>query len=126
MSLDTNIHNPIICGAQEELMQGTPDQKKIPIAVTTCISWMPRSIESVKASYFSKVLIPKIQPWGYTVQIAGELLVEIIQLNNGKAREPSKHLQVLEQLSKIFKDKMDLPVPRVPTPTVTTAPTASR
>ncbi len=36
-----------------------------------------------------------IQPWDYTMQIAEELLVEIIKQKRGKAREPSKYLQAI-------------------------------
>ncbi len=58
-------------------------------------------------------------------QIAVELLVEIIKLNKENAREPSKHLQALEQLSTIFKDTTDVSIPRVNTTNAPIAPTSS-
>ncbi len=46
-------------------------------------------------------------------QIAEDLLDEIMKLNKKKAREPSKHLQALEKLSKIFKDTINVTIKRV-------------
>ncbi len=58
-------------------------------------------------------------------QIAEELLIQVIKLKKGKAREPSKHLQALEQLRKVFKATMDGVIKRVTTPTAPITPTAS-
>ncbi len=54
-----------------------------------------------------------------------ELPIKTIKLNKGKARDPCKHLQVVEQLSQIFKATMDTEIVRVTTPTAPITPTAS-
>ncbi len=64
--------------------------------------------------------IPKIQPCDCTIQIVGELLIEIIKLNKGMAQEQSKHFQALEQVSKIFKDTTNASITRMTTPTAST------
>ncbi len=106
------IFKPAHNGAQEGLMNGTPDQQKITINVTKCISWTPRSIEFAKTSKFFKCSATVLTSNHGTVAD-----IDIIKLNKGKGRESSKHLQILEQLCKVFKDTTDAVISRVATPT---------
>ncbi len=66
---------------------------------------------------------PKVESWDNTLKIAEELLIEIINLNKGKARKSSKHLKSLENPSKILKDKINAAITMVNTPVVLTVPT---
>ncbi len=112
-------------GAQDELMHSTPDQHKITIIVTACSSWTLRSIESAKVFTFLPKFcaISKVQPWNYIIQRTEELLIDIIKLNKGKAWKPSKQLQALEQLIKIFKETTNVSITWVNTTTTSVAPT---
>ncbi len=102
-------------------MHGILDQQKITIDVTPCISWILRSIKSVKLSPFFQSSAPIM---GMYNKLDEELLIEIINLNKGKSREPSKHLLELEQMSEIFKDTTKVVIIRVYTLTAPTTPTA--
>ncbi len=87
------------------------DTKKYQIC--KCITFLP-----------TYCTIHKIQLWDYTIQIADELLIKIIKLNKGKAKEQSKHLQALEQLRKI-KATLNAVITRVITSTAPITPTES-
>ncbi len=111
-------------------MHGTLDQLN-PTGDSVCISLTPRKIESTKESHFFKVLC---HSKGTTMELyytnSKEIITEIIKLYKVKAREPSKHLQALEQLRKIFNNTTYAAIMRVSTlsptaPTATTAPTPS-
>ncbi len=110
------------------------DAKQLSMNIYT--SWGPRGmyIKDIKKYWFYKGdtflpkfwNIPKVQPWDYTMQIAKELLIEMIKLNKGKeAWEPQRHLHASAQLSKIFKITTDATTTRVTTSTMPTMPAVS-
>ncbi len=104
-------------------MHGTLDQLN-PTGDSVCISLTPRKIESTKESHFFKVLC---HSKGTTMELyytnSKEIITEIIKLYKVKAREPSKHLQALEQLRKIFNNTTYAAIMRVNTTTALTTPT---